>query len=544
MGLKSDKWIREMAHEYHMIEPFVGCQVQSKHSSNDNYVPTIFGDVNNPIISTKKIISFGVSSYGYDMRVAKEFKIFTNMHPGIVDPKNFSDSLNCVDYTGDVCIVPPNSFALARSVEYFRIPRNVMCICLGKSTYARCFSGKTRIALVDGTHPTLHELSKRSDKYYGYGVDPTTGNIVVTELSNALYVDTEEILQVQLDNGRKVYCTPDHKFMLNSSWSVPIYKEASELRVGESLRALYRRQTHDYENIFVGKGKIWLPTYRLSDNWNLLHGVYESAVDTDRHHIDHNRINNNPWNVCRMLSGEHSRLHNDEYFGESFDRDLHSERIKNGMSHLKDDPEWNKIQRQRAINFWNDPIYEDSRRKRSKNLLESFDDDRLDSISKRMKQLWEDEEYRNRMSESRKHVWTEERCVKHSEHMKQLWRDPEFRNNMILSRTKNHKVASVRSVRGKHDVYCLTSETGNFALDAGIFVHNCGIVVNITALEPEWEGHVTIEISNTMPIPAKIYAEEGISQVLFFEADEICEVSYLDKKGKYQGQTGIQLPIV
>lgn len=138
MGLKNDRWIREMAHEYHMIEPFVDSQVQSCDTRGNRFVPTIFGDVNNPIISTKKVISFGVSSYGYDMRVARDFKIFTNMHPGIVDPKNFSDNLNCVDYTGDICIVPPNSFALARSVEYFHIPRNVMCICLGKSTYARC----------------------------------------------------------------------------------------------------------------------------------------------------------------------------------------------------------------------------------------------------------------------------------------------------------------------------------------------------------------------------------------------------------------------
>lgn len=138
MGLKNDVWIRKMAYEYHMIEPFVDSQVQSEISRVSRFIPTICGSVNNPVISTKKIISYGVSSYGYDMRVARDFKIFTNMHPGIVDPKNFSDNLNCVDFTGDICIVPPNSFALARSVEYFRIPRNVMCICLGKSTYARC----------------------------------------------------------------------------------------------------------------------------------------------------------------------------------------------------------------------------------------------------------------------------------------------------------------------------------------------------------------------------------------------------------------------
>ncbi len=113
MSIKSDRWIRRMAREHGMIEPFVDGQVR------------------------EGAISYGVSSYGYDMRVAREFKIFTNVNNAIVDPKNFDDA-SFVNFEGDVCIVPPNSFALARSVEYFRIPRNVLTICLGKSTYARC----------------------------------------------------------------------------------------------------------------------------------------------------------------------------------------------------------------------------------------------------------------------------------------------------------------------------------------------------------------------------------------------------------------------
>jgi hypothetical protein len=111
------------------------------------------------------------------------------------------------------------------------------------------------------------------------------------------------------------------------------------------------------------------------------------------------------------------------------------------------------------------------------------------------------------------------------------------------TRYRNHKVSAVRPVAGDHDVYCLTvPEAGNFALAAGVFVHNCGIVTNVTPFEPGWEGFVTLEISNTTPLPAKIYANEGIAQVVFFEADEECEVSYADKKGKYQQQTGITLP--
>jgi hypothetical protein len=107
----------------------------------------------------------------------------------------------------------------------------------------------------------------------------------------------------------------------------------------------------------------------------------------------------------------------------------------------------------------------------------------------------------------------------------------------------NHKVAAVRQVSGEHDVYCLTvPEAGNFALEAGVFVHNCGILVNVTPFEPEWEGYVTLEFSNTTPLPAKIYANEGVAQVIFFESDEVCETSYKDRGGKYLKQHGVTLP--
>jgi dCTP deaminase len=110
---------------------------------------------------------------------------------------------------------------------------------------------------------------------------------------------------------------------------------------------------------------------------------------------------------------------------------------------------------------------------------------------------------------------------------------------------RNHKVASVRELPGDHDVYCLTvPEAGNFALEAGVFVRNCGIIVNVTPLEPEWEGYVTLEFSNTTPLPARIYANEGVAQVIFLEAapDDVCETSYRDRGGKYQGQVGVTLP--
>src|SRR2546423_13953006 len=117
MTIKSDRWIRHMAQEHAMIAPFEGGQVREANGH--------------------KVVSYGTSSYGYDIRCSREFQLFTNLNSTIVDPKNFDDK-SFVDFKGDFCIIPPNSFALARTVEYFHIPRNALTVCLGKSTYARC----------------------------------------------------------------------------------------------------------------------------------------------------------------------------------------------------------------------------------------------------------------------------------------------------------------------------------------------------------------------------------------------------------------------
>ena len=117
MAIKSDRWIRKMALEHGMIEPFEADQVRDRNG--------------------EKLVSYGTSSYGYDVRCANEFKIFTNINSAIVDPKAFDED-SFVNLESEVCIIPPNSFALARTVEYFRIPRSILTVCLGKSTYARC----------------------------------------------------------------------------------------------------------------------------------------------------------------------------------------------------------------------------------------------------------------------------------------------------------------------------------------------------------------------------------------------------------------------
>src|SRR5258705_6426942 len=185
MSIKSDRWIRRMAADHGMIEPFSAQQVR--------------------VSDGHKIVSYGTSSYGYDVRCAEDFKIFTNINSTIVDPKKF-DEKSFVDFKGPVCIIPPNSFALARTVEYFRVPRNVLVVCLGKSTYARCFRGDTRVALVDGASATLEEMARRADSgelFWGYSICEN-GRVIVSYLHAPRYIGRDSLVEVELDNGEVV----------------------------------------------------------------------------------------------------------------------------------------------------------------------------------------------------------------------------------------------------------------------------------------------------------------------------------------------------
>jgi deoxycytidine triphosphate deaminase len=384
MSIKSDNWIRRMAGEHGMIDPFEPGQVRAADGH--------------------RIVSYGTSSYGYDVRCANEFKIFTNINSTIVDPKAF-DEKSFVDFDGDVCIIPPNSFALARTVEYFRIPRNVLCLTAGKSTYARCFRGDTRVALVNGTSATLEEMARADEtgeRYFGYSIG-VGGRIIASLLEAPRFIGRDALLEVTLDSGAIIHSTPDHLFMRRDGRMT----EAHSLRPGDALMPLYRDLVRGYEVVYQPINGHLDPTRRLADEWNLRHD--SDLLECDR-------------SVLRRFPGA-------------------------------------------VASFRGDALY------------------------------------------------------------------------------RNHRVAAIRELPGEHDVYCLTvPEAGNFALEAGVFVRNCGIIVNVTPLEPEWEGHVTLEFSNTTPLPAKIYANEGVAQMLFFESDEVCATSYRDRGGKYQGQRGVTLP--
>ncbi len=391
-----------MAVDAQMIEPFEAGQVREAGG--------------------QRIVSYGTSSYGYDVRCADEFKIFTNINSTIVDPKAF-DEKSFVDFKGPVCIIPPNSFALARTVEHFRIPRNVLTVCLGKSTYARCFRGDTRVALVDGTAPTLEEMARRADCgeiFFGYSIGGN-GRLIVARLDAPRFIGRDALLQVELDHGALVHATPDHLFMMRDGRMVA----ADGLRPGDSLMPLYRDVVRGYEMVYQPLNGHACPTHRLADEWNIRN--HENPAQRD----------------CEGKQAGSLR----------------------GAARL---PGCDR------------------------------------TVSRR------------------------------------------FPAEIAAARgqaMRNHKVRGVRPLPGDHDVFCLTvPEAGNFALEAGVFVRNCGVIVNVTPLEPEWEGHVTLEFSNTTPLPAKIYAGEGCAQMIFLESDEVCETSYRDRGGKYQGQRGVTLP--
>lgn len=187
MSLMSDKWIRKMAQEKGMIEPFVDGQVRYREG--------------------EKIISYGLSSYGYDLRVADEFKIFTNFHNSLIDPKCFNENA-FIHIEAETCIIPPNSFALARSVEYFRIPRSVLTLCIGKSTYARC-----------GIIVNVTPFEPEWEGYVTLEISNTTplpAKIYANEgLAQVLFYEASEVCEVS-------YADRKGKYMKQTSITLPI----------------------------------------------------------------------------------------------------------------------------------------------------------------------------------------------------------------------------------------------------------------------------------------------------------------------------------
>src|SRR5712664_337810 len=204
MGIKSDRWIRRMAAEHGMIEPFSAQQVR--------------------VSDGHKIVSYGTSSYGYDVRCADDFKIFTNINSTIVDPKSF-DEKSFVDFKGDVCIIPPNSFALASTVEFFRIPRSVLTVCLGK-----CVTGDTRVVDAEtGAYVPITEM-RWGRSTLALALD--SGRLKAAKVSAFIPQGKKQVFELRTRAGLRIRATANHPFLKFNGWA-----HLSELRPGDRIAA-------------------------------------------------------------------------------------------------------------------------------------------------------------------------------------------------------------------------------------------------------------------------------------------------------------------
>lgn len=542
-------------------------------------------------------ISWGLSSYGYDIRCGTEFKIFTNVNAAEVDPKALDDAafVTVTAKEGEFIRIPPNSFALAHSLEYLRIPRDVVALSTPKSTYARCFTGSTRVATLDGENPSFAEMIASPRRRWGIGW--TGSEMCATELLAPRVIEKDaELVRVTLDSGETIDCTPDHEFLLRQGGTCA----ARNLFPGASLMPLYlRTNKRGYTQVYdPSKARDRQLLYWLADVWNIRHGVYAAGVREHRHHIDHDKTNNNPTNIIRMDEDEHNLLHSTPERAAAAGVALRAK-----LAVIRKDPElWAAFcERQRANSLQKPPAARqaqaqrlvafacgpegkaaisagltafyaspagglaraersDSRRRRHANMTKeehvSWGDKRKfpvtgDAVLSALRR------YGSRVKACAALGCSTTVLKRFSAEVK-LW----VQERREAKRT-NHKVISVETLKQREDVYCLTSEEcGNFALASGVFVKNCGLIVPTTVLEPGWCGTLTIEISNTSPLPGRVYAGEGITQLLFSGSDiayesqdgkttaewlrtiypTTCEVSYADRKGKYQGQRGITLP--
>jgi deoxycytidine triphosphate deaminase/intein/homing endonuclease len=736
-----------MAAEHGMIDPFSPEQVR--------------------VADGHKIISYGTSSYGYDVRCADEFKIFTNINSTIVDPKSF-DEKSFVDFKGPVCIIPPNSFALASTVEYFRIPRSVLTVCLGK-----CLTGDTRVVDADtGAYMPITEMrwGKSTLAWDGWRLRPAKVSAFIPQ-------GKREIFELRTRSGLRIRATANHPFRMLNRWvplsdlragdriavarEIPVFGKTAipdweatllGLMISESqcdttghsptyttadpaMVALLEStmaasglgeitRIHDWlggvglnvgaaekfvpqiiftapqapvrlflQALFSGDGSIHdsdagaLLEYHSSSR-RLIEDVHHLLLRLGIHSLIRERTTAMGIEACKLQIKDNAQiLRFAQKIGFSpgsvkqrrleeavtllavavtaarvggvgsnaLDTRTPPDRsgpaaaaaaasvMTDSVGPLDDGPIWDEIEQIESAGleevfditvptlhnfvandfivhnstyarcfsgdtrvalvdgtaptleematrhtsedpFWGYSIgpngrlivtYLDAPRFIGRDSLLEIELDNGERIRATPDHLFMRRDGRmTAASELRPrdalmplyrdlarghemvyqpidgylypaHHLAHEWNLRHEIHVDA----PDTHRHQTLAKFggspayRNHKVVAVREIPGDHDVYCLTvPEAGNFALESGVFVKNCGIIVNVTPLEPEWEGHVTLEFSNTTPLPAKIYANEGVAQMLFFESDEICETSYRDRGGKYQGQRGVTLP--
>lgn len=555
MTIKSDKWIKEMA-EKGMIDPFEPVQVKTRVNCNECWCEfhavKISNDGSNLVTGEtglgcygecpncgdyivgpsleQGLISYGVSSYGYDMRVSTEFKVFTPTYNAVIDPKAV-DERAFVDVTEDVekqgyCLVPPNSFALCRSVERFKIPENVLCVVLGKSSYARCgivvnvtplepcLSDDSEILTADGWIPMAdvqvgdRVLTRREDGVAEY--QPVEAKQERPYQGNMLHFAGRSVDQL---------VTPDHKLFVwrrnsrqNSyegmtiearevfgkhSYSfdrqVAFYGDALDDQIDVGGQTFPRPAFLRFLGCWLGDGS----AYRAQDGGYV---VKLAAVTKERKFdyyervlkgmgIDNARRTDRGWQfynkgLCRYLMR----------FGHAKEKFI--------------DRRWMNMPPEDLGLLLDGLVESDGNRETM--TFTTTSRQLADDVQELVFKSGAAAIVREIEEEINGHQFTAYKVRVCETHMA-----PKMP-------PKNHKLIPYDGM-----VYDVTVPNHVFFMrrnGKASWTGNC------------WEGYVTIEISNTTPLPAKVYAREGLCQVLFFESDEKCEVSYADRKGKYQDQ--------
>ncbi len=596
MSIKSDKWIRRMAKEHGMIEPFAPEQVRMSGGH--------------------KIVSYGTSSYGYDVRCGEDFKIFTNINSTIVDPKSF-DEKSFVDFKGPVCIIPPNSFVLSSTVEFFRIPRSVLTVCLGK-----CVTGDTRVVDADsGAYVPITEM-----RFGKSTLALDDWRLKAAKVSAFIPQGRKPVFELRTRAGLRIRATANHPFRQLRGW-VPL----SDLRPGDRIAAARdipvfgKTIIPDWEasllGLMISEGQCdtpgHSPTYTTADpalvtllkaciatagmgvvTYNGRYG-YRLVNRQGRGGVpEHNRAHlwlqkyalnigagekfvpqavfTAPENSVRLFlqslfSGDGSVYHSKagvflEYYSKSrrLIEDVHHLLLRFGVISLIREKTTAigtracKIQitdkdqvrrfaerigftpgsvKQQKLDAEVLPIIRAQPKRRSNFDTLPREAWPMIGMAARVGGV--------RLSSIDVHMYPSQSVPMSTAAQVALATGDRYVSPLINGPLWD--VIETIEPAGEEEVFDISVPTLHNFVANGIIVHNstyarCGIICNVTPLEPEWEGHVTLEFSNTTPLPAKIYANEGVAQMLFFESDEVCETSYRDRGGKYQGQRGVTLP--
>jgi deoxycytidine triphosphate deaminase len=597
MSIKSDQWIRRMAAEHKMIEPFEPGQV--RHANGH------------------RIVSYGTSSYGYDIRVSNEFKIFTNINSTMVDPKAF-DEKSFVDFRGDVCIIPPNSFALARTVEYFRIPRNVLVVCLGK-----CVTGDTRVVDADtGAYMPIAEMAKGR----------ATLALADWRLRRAQVADfipqgRKPVFELRTKAGLRIKATANHPFRQLNGWTaLKRLRPGDRIAVARDIPVFGRTSIPDWEasllGLMISEGQCRTPGHSpvFTSADPALVALLERSVEagglgtiTAKPNSGYRIVNRrgrggipepnraNLWLreigldvtaegkfvpqkiftapaatvrlfLQALFSGDGGVYRNgDAFFVEYYSKsrrlveDVHHLLLRFGIFSLIRDKvtsigtRASKIQitdREQIARFADCLGFCPGSIKQRRLLDEIIPE--VDRAPRQIRSNFDTlpAEAWSLLTQAARiagvslnsfavHTYPRQSLgLAAASHFVHVVGAPAV--EPLLDGPVWDTVQSITSA-GEEEVFDLSVPGAENFVANGIIVHNstyarCGIIVNVTPLEPEWEGNVTLEFSNTTPLPAKIYANEGVAQVIFFESDEVCAVSYKDRGGKYQGQQGVTLP--